>query len=259
VIPEPAQYLLRFDDLCPTIARARWERFRLLIKEFDLRPILAVIPDNLDHELRLSPPDPEFWAQMRELEAAGSTIALHGFHHRCESKGESLLPLHRSSEFAGVPEETQRDWIRRGLNILREKGLSPKMWVAPRHGFDRTTLRVLRREGISLLSDGFARQPFLREGFTWIPQQLWGPVEKSAGLWTICIHSNSSHPSQEDRLREFLGQHAAQFISVDRAVAKFTPATLSLSERLYGAWQLWRYRRRNRKRRAYRSPRGQAE
>lgn len=56
MIPKPAQYLLRFDDLCPTVSRARWERFLPLIEEFGIRPILAVIPDNLDHSLELSPP-----------------------------------------------------------------------------------------------------------------------------------------------------------------------------------------------------------
>ena len=30
MIPAPAQYLLRFDDLCPTIRRNRWEQYRKL-------------------------------------------------------------------------------------------------------------------------------------------------------------------------------------------------------------------------------------
>ena len=68
MIPKPAQYLLRFDDFCPTMAHDRWQRFLPLIEEFHLRPILAVIPDNQDAELDLSPPDPEFWARMRAME-----------------------------------------------------------------------------------------------------------------------------------------------------------------------------------------------
>ena len=172
MIPSPAQYLLRIDDLCPTVSAQRWRQFQSLIEEFGLQPILAVVPDNQDPELEVSPPDPVFWDSMRTLHAAGAAIGLHGYHHLCESRCRSLVGLARTSEFAGVPAETQREWIHEGLRILRGQGLNPKIWVAPRHGFDRRTLDALCAEGITLLSDGFARVPFRRGGLTWIPQQL---------------------------------------------------------------------------------------
>jgi predicted deacetylase len=151
-----------------------------------------------------------------------------------------LLALHRKSEFAGVPEATQREWIHDGLGILRGHGLNPRIWVAPRHGFDMRTLQALRSEGIDLLSDGFARVPFIRDGFTWIPQQIWAPVEKPKGLWTICIHANTAHRSQVTQLHTFLRNHAAQFTSVDRVLAELPPAGLSLPERLYETYALLR-------------------
>lgn len=240
MVPKPAQYLLRFDDLCPTVSRTRWQRFLPLLEEFGIRPILAVVPDNLDKQLELSPPDPEFWTRMRAMEAAGAAIAVHGIHHNCASRGKSLMPLHRHTEFAGVAEETQRRWIHVGLKILRGHGLNPRIWVAPRHGLDCGTLRALRMEGISLISEGLARAPFLRGGLTWLPQQLWAPVEKQKGLWTICVHSNTAASSLVDQLRAFLGQHAAQFTSVDRVLAEFPPTRLNPIERLYEAIALWR-------------------
>jgi predicted deacetylase len=240
MIPRPAQYLLRFDDLCPTMEYDCWQRCLSLIEEFALRPILAVIPDNQDIGLNISPPDPEFWPWMRAMEEAGATIALHGYRHLCASQGESLLPLHHHTEFAGVPEVTQQRWIREGRGILLGQGLNPTIFVAPRHGFDYATLRALREEGIPLISDGFARIPFERGGITWIPQQLWGPVEKSNGLWTICIHSNSIHASQVDELHAFIREHTAQFTSLDRVLAEYSPAGLGPIERLYEAWGLWR-------------------
>jgi predicted deacetylase len=240
MIPSPAQYLLRFDDLCPTVSRERWQRFLPLIEEFGIRPILAVVPDNEDYHLQVSPEDPEFWAQMRAMEAAGATIALHGYNHVCRSRGRSLLPLHRRTEFAGVPEDIQRQWIHAGLEILRDRGLNPRIWVAPRHGFDSQTLYALRKEGIRVLSDGFARVPFTRGGLTWIPQQLWAPVDKQKGLWTICVHANTAHSSLVSQLHDFVRQHAAQFTSVDRVLAEFPPAKLSGTEWLYGKLALWR-------------------
>ena len=240
MIPKPAQYLLRFDDLCPTISNTRWKRFLPLIEEFGIRPILAVVPDNRDYRLQPSPVDSEFWDRMRALEAAGAMIALHGYRHLCQNWGKSLLKLHVRSEFAGVAEDTQRQWIHAGLGLLRGHGLNPRVWVAPRHGFDASTLRALRKEGIGVLSDGFARIPFTRGGLTWIPQQLWEPVEKSKGLWTICIHANTARASLIEQLRAFLRLHAGQFTSVDRVLAEFQPAKLDGIERFYEAYALWR-------------------
>ena len=230
---KPAQYLLRFDDLCPTTAGARWQRFMPLIQEFDIKPILAVIPDNCDPALVVEEADREFWQQMRAMEAAGAAIGLHGYRHLCISKGRSLVALQSRSEFAGVAEETQRLWIGAGLDILRGHGLNPRLWVAPRHGFDRATLRALREEGIGVLSDGLAQVPHTRAGLTWIPQHLWAPVEKASGLWTICLHANSASDQQVRALEIFLERFAPQFTSVDRVLAEWPERSRTVADRLF--------------------------
>jgi predicted deacetylase len=218
---KPAQYLLRFDDLCPTMSPARWQRFLPLLAHYKIKPILAIIPDNQDPTLNFAAADPDFWQKMREQQAAGAAIALHGFRHKCTQHGRSLLPLHRHSEFAGAPEDQQREWIRSGISILRNHGLNPRLFVAPRHGFDRTTLRVLKQEGIEALSDGFAHRPYLRDGITWIPQQLWAPVDKPSGLWTICLHTNSTSTVLLAQLEAFLKRNAEKFTTVDRVLADY--------------------------------------
>lgn len=232
-IPRPAKYLLRFDDLCPTVSRERWRECRALIDEFRVQPILAVVPSNLDRDLKVSPADARFWQEMRAMERTGATIGLHGYRHLRQSRGRSFVPLQAFSEFAGVPAHWQRTWISEGLEILRGEGLNPRIWVAPQHGFDSNTLSALKAERIHLLSDGFARVPFLRGGLIWIPQQLWGPLEKSEGLWTICIHPNAASPAQIEALRSFLRGHAHQFTSVDSVMAEIPLRALTLAEQLY--------------------------
>jgi hypothetical protein len=156
---------------------------------------------------------------------------MHGYRHRCTSKGKSILGLHDESEFAGVEESQQRMWIRTGLSILRDHGLCPRLFVAPRHGFDHATLRALGREGLGVLSDGFARRAFTRHDVIWIPQQLWEPVTKSSGLWTICIHTNTASQALERKLERFLDQNATQFTSFDKIIADSQPGDLRWSER----------------------------
>src|SRR5271154_1777621 len=97
-----AQYLLRFDDLCPTMDRARWERFLPLIHRFALAPILSIVPDNLDPDLDRGLLDAGFWREMQVLEAAGATIGLHGYRHLCAATGSGVLVTAKHSEFAGV-------------------------------------------------------------------------------------------------------------------------------------------------------------
>jgi uncharacterized protein DUF2334 len=244
-----AQYLLRFDDLCPTMDWGRWERFAALVARFGIRPILAVVPDNRDPELVRQGACEAFWEVMRRLEIAGATIGLHGYRHVCSASGPSLIPLHKKTEFAGVARGLQKEWIGAGLEILRSKGLHPRMWVAPRHGFDPGTLAALREHGIGLVSDGFARGPFRELGMVWIPQQLWGPVERSSGLWTICLHANSATEEEVGVLEDFLGRFSAQFTSVDRALAGWPVANRSLADRLFHERMVLRIRLRKARRR----------
>ncbi len=239
-LPSPAQYLLRIDDICPTMDRDRWSGMRNLVREFRIRPILAVIPDNQDYKLQKFPPHSGFWEEMRELEAEGATIAVHGLHHLCTERTSSLVPLHRRSEFAGLALKEQRYQIRAGLTLLRNQGLSPRLFVAPNHGFDGATLRALCEEGFPYLSDGFARIPFMRDGVTWIPQQLWAPVNRHKGLWTICFHPDSTGPRRLAELKRFLKKHAEQFTSFDEVIQTFHANRLSLFERLHEQLALWR-------------------
>jgi predicted deacetylase len=227
----PAQYLIRFDDMCPTMLSDRCERFLSILARYGVHPILAIVPDNQDPELVVQEADPNFWNRMQSLEASGATIAMHGYRHRCTNKGQSMLGLHDESEFAGVEESQQRMWIRTGLSILRDHGLCPRLFVAPRHGFDRSTLRALAREGLGILSDGFAHRAFTRHDVVWIPQQLWEPVTKSSGLWTICIHTNTASEILERKLERFLDQNATQVTFFDSVIEDSQPSALRWNER----------------------------
>ncbi len=229
--PKGPEYLLRFDDLCPTMALAVWERFEEVLREFDVKPVLAVVPENRDPGLELQTADADFWERMRAWEAAGAAIGLHGYRHVCASHGRSLVPMHTETEFAGVAEETQREWIHAGLGVLRGQGLRPRLFVAPRHGFDGNTLTALRAAGIEYLSDGLMRVPVSRGGVIWIPQQLWEPVERRAGLWTICLHSNTAGDEGAARLRTFLAHNRERVTSFDRVIAEYPVGPLGLLER----------------------------
>jgi len=163
----------------------------------------------------------------------------------CSSDGGSLLPLHKFTEFAGAEEETHLAWIENGMKKLREEGLEPKLFVAPRHGFDHATLRALKQAKLPVISDGFGSRPPACRGILWLPQQLWAPAETRSGVWTICMHSNTATKAQVESLREFVEEHHAQFIDAEDAKGLAKPCWGGLSAQTWGTAQYWRMRVRN--------------
>ena len=230
--PSTAQYLLRIDDLTPSMEPGCWPALVALIRRHGLQPILAVIPDCQDPTLNRCQPDPHFWSELRTLHKAGATIGLHGYRHLCQPRGYGLVPMHRSNEFVGLPAATQCAWIRHGIQLLHRQDLTPTLWVAPRHGLDRTTLQALRANGIRILSDGFGTAPYSRLGCIWLPQQIWQPHLYSRGLWTLCIHPATLTPAGLASFASFLDLHADRFTSVPRVLSEWSIPEATLGNHL---------------------------
>lgn len=234
------EYLLRFDDFCPTMNHGEWKKIADLLDEYGIKPIVAVVPDNQDPSLRVAPEDSSFWDRMNGLQANGYVIALHGYQHVCQVRGHSLVPLHDLTEFAGASETVQDYKLESGMRILQSHGLTPKVWVAPRHGFDHTTVKALRQLGIQTISDGFARYPFRRDEVLWIPQQLWEVREMGHGVWTVCYHPNTFTDRSFEQLRNFIETHHSQFTTVETIGQRWSDRRRSFADCIFDSF--WRNR-----------------
>jgi peptidoglycan/xylan/chitin deacetylase (PgdA/CDA1 family) len=186
-----ARYLLRFDDICPTMDWAVWDEIEAILHTERVRPIVAVVPDNQDPVLRVGPAEPCFWDRVRRWQALGWTVAMHGWQHAFVTTDSGVLRMNPFSEFAGLPREEQEHKLRSGRAVFEREGLDASMFVAPAHSFDETTLGVLRKLGFRHLSDGFFPFPHVDHfDLLWIPQQLWAFRRRPLGVWTICFHIN---------------------------------------------------------------------
>src|SRR5436309_501178 len=56
-----ARYVVRFDDVCPTMNWSVWARIEPVLAKHNVRPLLAVVPDNRDPKLMIEPPRANFW------------------------------------------------------------------------------------------------------------------------------------------------------------------------------------------------------
>ena len=186
-----------------------------------------VVPDNRDPKLVVGAVRADFWDRVRAWQAAGWCIALHGYQHRYETRNAGLMGINAYSEFAGLPEDVQRDKLVRALAIFQEQGVRADAWVAPAHSFDRVTVRLLLELGLGTISDGFYFRPVHHLGATWIPQQLWHFRPMPGGLWTVCLHCNRYGEVELNRLQTWLTTYADRITTLDAVAASARPLALA--------------------------------
>jgi len=203
-----AKYLIRFDDICPTMNWETWAAIENVLLEFKIQPMLAVVPDNQDPHLQVAPARPDFWQQVRRWQNLGWTIGLHGYQHRYVTTDAGMVGLNHYSEFAGLPVATQEAKLQKGLAIFERERVRAEVWIAPAHAFDAATIQALKKLRINFISDGFFVFPRVEpDGMLWVPQQLWGFRSLPFGVWTVCYHHNEWTPGDMAKFRQDLQQY----------------------------------------------------
>lgn len=230
--PRTAMYLLRFDDLCPTMNWKVWAEIESALAGHQIKPILAVVPDNRDPALKVEPAVADFWERVRQWQARGWTIGLHGFQHKYVGKRRGIVTPVKNTEFAGVPAAKQAKMLRRGVEIFQREGIRPRVWVAPSNSFDAATVSLLPQFGVRIISDGYFRFPFRwPKEMLWLPQQLFGFRPAPSGIWTVCYHHNDWTTADLDQFRRDLDRYGDKIGSVDEAIHAW-PARTSLGSSL---------------------------
>jgi len=203
-----ARYLVRFDDICPTMNWETWAAIENILLELKIQPILAVVPDNQDPHLQVAPARPDFWQQVRRWQSRGWTIGLHGYQHRYVTTDAGIVGLNHYSEFAGLPASEQEAKLQNGLAIFQRERVRAEIWVAPAHAFDPATVAALKKFRLNFISDGFFVFPRIEaDGMLWVPQQLWGFRPLPFGVWTVCYHHNEWTPGDIEKFRQDLRQY----------------------------------------------------
>jgi len=241
------RYLVRFDDICPTMNWRVWDSIEASLLHHGVRPLLAVIPDNRDPKLVKNPPRADFWERVRRWQALGWTIALHGHQHVYVNRNAGMMRLTPQSEFAGLSRGDQEAKLRQGLAIFAAQDVRADAWIGPSHSFDRTTVELLAELGVPVISDGLWAWPHRdAKGLVWVPQQLWRFHPRPAGVWTVCHHHNSW---TDGYLREFeadLAAYAPRITDLASVVKEHGNRSLTLGDRWTAVRTLvWNHRIRN--------------
>ena len=216
--PTKARFLLRFDDLCPTLPWPIWEAIEPMLIEHGVRPLLAVVPDNRDPKLHWGAPAPDFWERVRRWQSLGWSIGLHGYQHRYCNSERGILKRGKKSEFAGLGYAEQFDKLSQGLEIFSREGVRADAWVAPSHSFDWNTVAALSALGLRTISDGLALAPYLGPHHSlWVPQQIARMRDMPFGFWTFCYHFDEFTPASLETFRVHLATLAPRMLGLQDA------------------------------------------
>lgn len=234
-----------------------WSEIEACLVRSGIKPILAVVPDNRDPVLQVSPPVNDFWERVRRWQDMGWTIALHGYQHLYVARHGGLVTTRKKSEFASLPAPQQAEKLRRGMEIFAREGIRSRVWIAPGNAFDEVTVSLLPQFGVDIISAGWSWRPFIGpHQMTWLPCQLSILRTVPAGLWTVCYHHNSWTESDLNDFKRSLEQYKDRISSLPEALAgrgisaatwcyKFctSPRLSALVLRVHlKLWKMWRAR-----------------
>jgi predicted deacetylase len=216
-----SRYLVRFDDICPTMNWRIWAEIESCLRAHGVRPIMAIVAKNRDSKLVSDIARRDFWERVREWQALGWSIGLHGYEHRMVTTSGGIVGINLKSEFAGLPLETQYTKLQQAVQIFREEGVRPEVWVGPWHSFDSNTLTALQRLGINCISDGLGLHPWRdKSGVLWVPQQQWRFRRMPLGLWTVCYHHNQWRRGDLDKFFRDIATFSSRISSLDEVRRK---------------------------------------
>lgn len=236
-----AKYIIRFDDICPTMNWDIWRKIEKILIQQRVDPILAVVPDNKDSDLMVGEAYSGFWDTVRSWQARGWTIGIHGYQHRYVTDRAGLIGINNRSEFAGLGEQEQEAKLTTAMAIFQREEIAPEVWVAPGHSFDAITLRVLKKFGLNVVSDGLYLSPNIDvNGITYVPQQLWRFRPMPLGLWTVCYHHNDWNDGDIDRFASDVERYQQHVTSLRIVLKKLYRArNRNLSDAVFSRVCLW--------------------
>lgn len=212
-----SRYLLRLDDASEYMDVDQWKRMEDLLDRYLIKPIFGIIPDNQDEVMvGAYSRNQDFWSLAKAWIAKGWEPALHGCEHKYLTKEGGINPVHKRSEFAGLPYVKQAEKIERGWKILLEHGIRPRVFFAPSHTFDACTLEALcKRTEIRIISDTIATDIYKSGDFWFIPQQSGRVREIPFRTVTFCYHPNMMTDGAFVELETFLKKHRERFAALD--------------------------------------------
>lgn len=198
---------VRIDDVCPTMNWAKFNQVMNLLREYNVKPLLGVVPSNKDENLMCDAEANDFWQKIKAFQKEGCVIAQHGFDHVYVTQDGGILNINPRSEYAGLSYDEQYEKLKRGREILSEHNITANVFMAPSHSYDKNTLKALSDLGFLYITDGFGASVYKSKNIIFIPSEHWYEIHKLKGVATLCVHPNTMTDKDFEELKASLERY----------------------------------------------------
>ena len=112
--------IIRLDDIAENMNWDLMNKCEILFDNYNIKPLLGVVPDNKDKELLTYKKNPNFWEKVLFWQKKGWEISMHGYSHvyDSETNKKDYFNYGGKSEFFGHTLEEQKKRIKNGLEIF---------------------------------------------------------------------------------------------------------------------------------------------
>jgi predicted deacetylase len=212
--------LIRFDDIAENMNWHFMEKSEQLFDKYEIKPVLGVIPNNQDVELRSYPKKENFWKIVKNWQSKGWEISMHGYNHLyvTETNKNDYFKYGGKSEFFGESLVSQTNKIQKGLEIFKKNNIKVRSFFAPNHTYDANTFIALKNSGIYEVIDGYGLNPYLKNEIIFIPQLFYKNFFIPFGLQTTQIHLNIMNDKEFSKLQSLIEKNYQNIITYDEAL-----------------------------------------
>ncbi len=184
--------LIRMDDISENMNWNLMKKCELLFDKYNIKPLLGVIPNCKDPELKRYQYNKNFWSDVRRWHKKGWEISMHGHNHLYsqDTKKKDYFNYGGKSEFYGLSYNEQVSKLTKGKDKFLKEGIKVKSFFAPNHTYDLNTLMALKKSKIDVVIDGYGLVPFIKHGLTFIPQLFYKEIMLPFGFQSTQLHIN---------------------------------------------------------------------
>ena len=204
-----------------------WEmmdRCQNLLNQYNIKPVLGVIPNNQDDELLSHPKRDGFWQIVKKWKAEGWSIAMHSYNHSydIETNKKDYFNHGGRSEFFGHTYEEQLKKIKQGLEIFEKNQIKIDTFFAPNHTYDNNTFKALKNSGILRVIDGYGLMPYTLDKIKFVPQLFYKLYVFPFGIQSTQIHINYWNEEDFQLFEKFIKNNYNKIIDIDFAFSKIS-------------------------------------
>ena len=209
--------LIRMDDITEHMNWEFMDRCELLFEQFNIKPLLGIIPENKDPEFLKYPKNYDFWNRVDTWKKKGWEISMHGYEHLYsqQTKKKDIFNYGGGSEFYGLDYQKQLTKIKSGIEKFAKKNITVRSFFAPNHTYDLNTLRALKECKIKIVIDGYGLFPYYKFDILFIPQLFYKEIILPFGIQSTQMHINYWDEKYLQNFQDFIHKNHQKVVDID--------------------------------------------